>query len=160
MRKPHFPDWRDVYHSEHLPGNLCTSQNMCSGYIPDKACAASSGSKGLCSHAGKCGFSWTWMSCIWLVIDSNFAAMTSPSPSCVVAADQHRWFLIDCFQSAMSWQLGFLAKAFSFFPSPDSWSQQKTFYHKIPCIVNMTFVLFSILAKVHQRFRVNATLVR
>ena len=30
----YFPDWRDVYRSEHLPGILCTSWNMFSGYIP------------------------------------------------------------------------------------------------------------------------------
>ena len=35
MRTPYFPNWRGVYHSEHLPGILCISQNMFSGYIPD-----------------------------------------------------------------------------------------------------------------------------
>ena len=34
MQAPYFPDWRGVYHSEHLLGILCTSRNMFSGYIP------------------------------------------------------------------------------------------------------------------------------
>ena len=34
MQAPYFPDWRGVYRSEHLPGILCTSRNMFSGYIP------------------------------------------------------------------------------------------------------------------------------
>ena len=33
MQVPNFPDWRGVYRSEHLPGILCTSRNMFSGYI-------------------------------------------------------------------------------------------------------------------------------
>ena len=35
MEAPYIPDWRGVYHPEHLPGILCTSRNMFSGYIPD-----------------------------------------------------------------------------------------------------------------------------
>ena len=35
MQAPYFPDWRGVYHSEHLPGILCTCRNMLSGYIPE-----------------------------------------------------------------------------------------------------------------------------
>ena len=34
MLAPYFPDWRSVYRSEHLPGILCPSRNMFSGYIP------------------------------------------------------------------------------------------------------------------------------
>ena len=34
IRETYFPDWRGVYQSEHLPGILCTSRNMFSGYIP------------------------------------------------------------------------------------------------------------------------------
>ena len=35
MQGPCFPDWRGLYHFEHLPGILCTSRNMFSGYIPE-----------------------------------------------------------------------------------------------------------------------------
>ena len=35
MQASWFPDWRGVYGSEHLPGILCTSRNMFSGYISD-----------------------------------------------------------------------------------------------------------------------------
>ena len=35
MQAPYFPDWRSVYHSEHLLGILSNnSWNMFSGYIP------------------------------------------------------------------------------------------------------------------------------
>ena len=40
MGAPYFPDWRGVHHSEHLPGILCTSRNMFSGYIPVKNTSA------------------------------------------------------------------------------------------------------------------------
>lgn len=88
-----------------------------------------------CSHVGKCGDWWSWISWMWFARLVHLATIISPSPSGVLAAVQYRWLTIDFLQGLRDSHPFSFDKASIFFPSPGNtckltnWQREKNFFN-------------------------------